>query len=147
MKKLSYLFVLALLLLMGCTKNQSEIDDKNIRSYISANHLNAVAEPNGLYYVETKTGTGGSPTDNSRVWIKYTGYFLNGEIFDQDTSGLANFYLYNTLNGWQEGVPLMKKGGKCTLLIPSLLGYGANGYSTIPGNAVLVFDIELLNFQ
>ena len=147
MRKIACLFLLPLLCLMGCAKDQNVIDDGIIRKYISDHHLNAVAEPNGLYYVETQTGTGGSPNNNSQVSVNYKGYFTSGVIFDQTTSGPANLSLYQTIAGWQEGIPLMKKGGKCTLLVPSLLGYGASQYSGIPPKSVLIFDIELVNYH
>ncbi|MCW3127659.1 MAG: hypothetical protein JWO03_3317 [Bacteroidetes bacterium] len=147
MRKLSCLFLLPLLLLFGCAKDQNTKDDEILRKYISDNHLNAVAEPNGLYYVETQAGTGGSPTVSSTVFVNYKGYYTNGVVFDQTSGTPAQLILANMIGGWQEGIPLMKKGGKATLLVPSLLGYGAAGYNGIPGGTVLIFDIELVNFQ
>jgi FKBP-type peptidyl-prolyl cis-trans isomerase len=48
--------------------------------------------------------------------------------------------------GWTEGIQLMKKGGKAKFLIPSGLGYGKNGFQSIPPNTCLIFDVELANF-
>ncbi|MBS1593688.1 MAG: FKBP-type peptidyl-prolyl cis-trans isomerase [Bacteroidetes bacterium] len=148
MHKISYLFLLPLILLLGCGKSQNEKDDAILKKYISDHQLNAVAEPNGLYYVETQAGTGGSPTATSTVWVNYTGYFIDGTIFDQSVSGTpVQLNLANTIGGWQEGIPLMKKTGKAKLLVPSLLGYGAYGSGSVPGNTCLIFDVELVNFQ
>lgn len=148
MRKTIYLFILPLTLLFGCGKSQNEKDDAVLKKYISDHQLNAIAEPNGLYYVETQTGTGGSPTVSSTVWVNYTGYYTNGTIFDQSVSGTpVRLSLSGTIPGWQEGIPLMKKGGKAKLLVPSLLGYGAYGSGSIPGNTCLIFDVELVNFQ
>ena len=134
--------------LLGCGKSQNEKDDAILKKYISDHQLNAVAEPNGLYYVETQSGNGGSPTVSSTIWVNYTGYYVDGTIFDQSVSGTpTRLLLGNTIGGWQEGIPLMKKGGKAKLLIPSLLGYGAYGQNGIPGNTCLIFDIELVNYQ
>ncbi|MBS1623613.1 MAG: FKBP-type peptidyl-prolyl cis-trans isomerase [Bacteroidetes bacterium] len=147
MRKIVFL-ILPLVLLLGCGKNQNDKDDAVLKKYISDNGLNAVAEPNGLYYVETLAGTGGSPTSASTVTVNYTGYFTDGRIFDQSRAGSpVQLSLSGTIGGWQEGIPLMKKGGKAKLLIPSVLGYGAYGNGTIPGNTCLIFDIELVNYQ
>jgi FKBP-type peptidyl-prolyl cis-trans isomerase FkpA len=59
------------------------------------------------------------------------------------------FSLLGVIQGWTNGVPLIKKGGKIKLYIPPALGYGANTTSDgrIPGNSILIFDVELLDFQ
>jgi FKBP-type peptidyl-prolyl cis-trans isomerase FkpA len=142
-----YLAAILLLLFAGCKKNnQSQIDNQIIQQYISANHLNAIAEPNGLYLVNIVTGTGGSPNLTSTVKVIYKGYYTNGAVFDQNTSPVS-FPLVDVIAGWQEGLPLMKAGGKATLLIPSALGYGSSGYGSVPPNTVLLFDITLVSFN
>jgi FKBP-type peptidyl-prolyl cis-trans isomerase len=85
-------------------------------------------------------------TANSKVFVTYTGKLLNGRLFDQATSPVS-FYLGQVIEGWQMGIPLIKKGGRIKLLIPSSYGYGCNGYSTIPGDAVLFFDVTLTDVQ
>ena len=75
----------------------------------------------------------------------YKGYFLNGETFDQSNANGATFPLNRVISGWTEGIPLFKEGGEGVLIIPSNLGYGPSGNSSIPGGAVLVFDIKLIS--
>ena len=82
-------------------------------------------------------------------WKKefYKGYLTCNRVFDETTSvEPAEFGLNGVIPGWTEGIPLFKKGGKGKLLIPSALGYGPNGTFGIPGNTVLIFDIELISF-
>ncbi len=79
--------------------------------------------------------------------VKYKGYLTDGTVFDQTTGSLsATFSLSGLIEGWQEGIPLLKKGGKGTFFLPSALGYGPSGAGSIPPNTVLIFEIELLDF-
>ena len=148
MRKYLIIFLLPILF-AGCAKQkQAAADDKIIKQYISDHHLNAVAEPNGLYYVEALMGTGNNPTIKDSIIVKYTGYLTDGTIFDQNLTGTKALSLRNVIVGWQQGIPLMKKGGKATLLIPSALGYADQYVSaSIPPNAVLLFDVELIDFH
>ena len=79
--------------------------------------------------------------------MRYKGYLPDGTVFDQ-TPGTetATFPLAGLIRGWQEGIPLLKKGGKGTFFLPSVLGYGSSGSGSIGPNEVLIFEIELVNF-
>jgi len=137
---------------LSCLKGDSpeeqlEIDIQKIKDYLAANNLTATETPSGLHYIITQEGTGGNPNLQSNVTVKYKGYLLDGMVFDQTTgSATATFPLANLIEAWQEGIPLLKKGGKGTFFSPSALAYGPNGVSGIPGNSVLIFEIELVNF-
>ncbi len=72
--------------------------------------------------------------------------FTNGNVFDKSTAPVA-YSLLNLITGWKNGLPLIKKGGKIKLYIPPALGYGQNQYQSIPGNSILIFDIDLLDYQ
>ena len=64
-------------------------------------------------------------------------------MFDKSARPVS-FNLLELIQGWQKGLPLVKKGGKIKLIIPPSLGYGATPQQGIPANSVLVFDIELV---
>lgn len=150
--KLFKLFFVCLIpiITFSCTSDeekavdQFETDIKLIDDYIKANSLNAIKTPQGVYYVVDTIGGAEKPLITSEVKVNYKGYFLDGEVFD--SANAAIFDLFIVIPGWQIGIPKFGKGGKGKLLIPSKLGYGT---SSTPGraNAVLIFDIELLDFK
>ncbi len=128
-------------------KTQAELDEKIITSYIADNNLNATATGSGLYYVISVQGTGAQPNSSSNVTVNYKGSLRDGTVFDQSGAAGISIGLNSVIEGWKEGIPLFKKGGKGVLLIPSALGYGDKATGKIPANSVLIFDIELLNVQ
>ena len=108
----------------------------------------AVKTPSGLVYNEIVAGTGEQPTINSTVNVHYHGTLIDGSVFDSSVNRgePIKFPLKNVIQGWQEGVSLMKVGGKATLVVPSDIGYGDNGSPpVIPPGATLVFEVELLS--
>jgi len=123
---------------------QLQKDKEIIEKYLADNGLTAQSTSSGLYYIINTPGTGAQPTSSSNVTVAYVGYYTNGNTFDSSPSTGSSFNLQNVIAGWTEGIPLFRVGGSGTLLIPSKLGYGPNGNSTIAGNTVILFDIELL---
>lgn len=102
----------------------------------------------GLQYKVISEGAGDSPKVTDEVSVKYTGRLIDGTVFDStDKSGGVprKFRVNQVIQGWSEGLQKMKKGGKFEFYIPAQLGYGERGTPTIPGNSVLVFEVELLD--
>jgi FKBP-type peptidyl-prolyl cis-trans isomerase FkpA len=113
---------------------------------ISAGITPSIKHPRGFYYKIINAGTGDSITEScTTVKVLYKGTLTNGQTFDQSTTAIQ-FTLNKLIEGWQTGIPLIRKGGKIKLVIPPSLGYGANGTSGIPGNSILVFDIDLVDY-
>jgi FKBP-type peptidyl-prolyl cis-trans isomerase FkpA len=131
---------------MGCTSVSPQSEEPQITAYASANSIMATKHSSGMYYEILDPGTGAVPTANSTVTATYTGKLLNGYTFD---SGTASFPLSGVIEGWQMGIPLIKKGGKIKLIIPSSYAYGCNGRPSggIPSNSVLFFDISLVDVK
>lgn len=145
--------ILLLTLLIGgllgaCNDNETseEPDDVKIEKYVAANNLNTTVDPSGIHYIITTVGTGANPTANATVTVKYKGYFLDGSVFDQSVNPIE-FPLKNLIEGWKIAIPLLKKGGKGTFIIPSALCYGSNPPPGIPANAIMIFEIELVDFK
>ncbi len=112
------------------------------------------AEPtvtaSGLQIIDVEVGTGAEAVAGATVTVHYTGWLEDGTVFDSsvERGQPVTFPLTGLIQGWQEGIPGMKVGGTRRLIIPPELAYGENGSPpTIPGNAVLTFDIELLDVQ
>ena len=79
--------------------------------------------------------------------VVYTGKFLNGDVFDTSNGLSTEFAVFQVIQGWQEGLEYFKKGSEGTLIIPSRWAYGPRGRGSIPPDAVLLFEMELLNFR
>tara|TARA_B100000809_G_scaffold71099_1_gene68683 strand:+ start:287 stop:973 length:687 start_codon:yes stop_codon:yes gene_type:complete len=104
----------------------------------------------GLQYFDIKVGKGASPKPTSACTVHYSGYLVDGTMFDSSVKRgqPATFPLNRVIPGWTEGVGGMKPGGKRKLIIPFSMAYGPNGRSpTIPPKATLIFDVELISFK
>lgn len=122
-------------------------NEEEILDYISRNNLDATRSNSGLYYVIENEGTGDRPTASSNVRVAYKGYFTNGNVFDQSGPDGISFPLTNVIPGWTEGIQYFREGGNGILLVPSQLGYGSRGVNGIPGNTVLIFDVNLIRIN
>jgi len=138
---------------LAATK-QAIIDEQLIKEYLGKQNIKASRTVSGLYYKVDKMGTGPLPQTGSTVSMNYTGMTLDGNKFDSNTEPefkhLQAFEFKlgtgQVIKGWDEGIALMPKGTKGTLYIPSTMAYGTHSPTPlIPANAVLVFDVEVVD--
>ena len=132
-------------------RQQLSIDSELIDNYLKDNDIDAVKTASGLRYVITNEGTGENASPGDRVTVHYTGMLLDGTTFDSSVERADPFSFDlgqgNVIKGWDEGITYFNKGSIGTIYIPSSLGYGPSGAGgVIPPNAVLIFDIELLDY-
>jgi hypothetical protein len=119
----------------------------------------AGATPTALQEIDTQVGTGAVATFGKSVTVNYTGWLYSATAANFEGTQFDSSYSRNqpftftlgagtVIEGWDQGVIGMKVGGTRTLIIPSLLGYGASGAgTTIPANAPLVFTVTLVSVQ
>lgn len=117
-----------------------------IADYLARNP-GAIKTEYGLVYHETATGTGEAPTADSTVTTHYQGTLMDGKVFDSsvDRGEPLSIKMNQVIQGWKEGISLMKVGGKATLVCPPELAYGEQGSPPdISGGATLIFEVELI---
>jgi len=155
-KNLIRLFTsVSIILLISCNpaKKYEKEEQDQIDNYLSNNPtLDFVQKSSGLYFYSVQEGTGIMPVIHDTVYIKYTGSFLSGQIFDTNV-GKSDSLKFPCLEGWMidgfdEGVSYLKEGGKAVILCPSWLAYGVSGrYGFVNGYTPLLFDIELVKVK
>jgi FKBP-type peptidyl-prolyl cis-trans isomerase FkpA len=135
---------------------QREVDDKILQDHLAKNNVKAQKTPSGVYYIIDKPGSGDVIARGQQVAVKYTGKTLDGKPFDSNIDpqfGHTDPFRFTAgsgevIPGWDEGVLLLKKGSKAKLYIPSPLAYGPQSPGPgIPANAILMFDIEVLDVK
>ncbi len=101
----------------------------------------------GLQYEVLTEGKGASPKKTDKVKVHYHGTMIDGKVFDSSVKRMepAEFPVNEVIPGWTEALQLMKVGDKWRVVIPSDLAYGPGGNGPIPPNAVLIFEVELLD--
>ena len=131
---------------------QDQVSHQNLAnavSFLDQNKVrpNIVTTASGLQYEVIVAGEGASPTATDKVKVHYRGTFMDGAEFDSSYKRAepAVFGLNQVIVGWTEAIQLMKVGGKNKLYIHPELGYGPGGRSGIPPNALLIFEVELLD--
>lgn len=143
------IFLFSLLALLFACKTYSEDDKKNfdskIQNFIKKSKLKYEKSESGLYYFIEKEGEGETIKVTDEVSFKYVGKLLNGQVFDgQNKNKAAKFRVNQLIQGWQEAMLYVKKGGKMKLIVPPQLGYGDYDLDDIPKNSVLIFDMEIV---
>ncbi len=144
------LVVPMILVLAACGKDPTgPLTNADFADFLNVDLSAMTKTASGLYLQDLQVGTGDEAVAGATVSVHYEGWLPDGTKFDssRDRNEAFEFLLAagRVIQGWDEGVVGMRVGGIRKLVIPPALAYGPAGAPTIPGNATLVFDIELLS--
>lgn len=135
-------------------KRDKEISEENKvkgKAFLESNKTKEGIQvtASGLQYKMIRPGEGPKPTTDDIVKVHYKGTLIDGTQFDSsyERNEPADIPIKAVIPGWTEGLQLMNVGSKYELYIPSELGYGARRNPSIPGNSVLIFEVELLSIK
>ncbi|WP_339043873.1 FKBP-type peptidyl-prolyl cis-trans isomerase [Cardinium endosymbiont of Tipula unca] len=144
---------------------QTAADKKKIEDYLEKNNIQALSTASGLFYSIDQASQEIPVVKHKTVKVHYTGRLLDDKLFDTSIVEVAkanNAYdpqrdyqpiefqvgAGNVIPGWDEGLLLLKKSEKARFFIPSILAYGTNGIGdVIPSNAILVFEVEVVDVR
>ena len=133
---------------------QTTKDIAQIQAYLQKNNATAKKTAGGTYYIIKRAGTGLPPKKGQTVRVLYRGTVLaTGKEFDSSAKHGNEPIAFplgvsQVIPGWDQGIAMLTKGSKAVLLIPSPLAYGPRGAGAdIPANAVLRFEVELVDFK
>jgi len=122
-----------------------------LQQYLKDNNVTTPALLSGLYYIEMVKGTGELAKSGDTVTVHYTGSLVDGTVFDSSRERNEPFSFTlgrrQVISGWDQGIALMRKGGKAKFIIPSHLAYGEREVQVIPAFSTLIFEVELLNIK
>ena len=133
---------------MNLEKEQASIAKEAGKKFLEENakQEGVKVTESGLQYLVVKEGEGKTPGQNDAVTVHYTGRLIDGTTFDSsiERGEPATFAVGQVIQGWQEGLQLMKEGAAYRFFIPSELAYGEHGTGPIQPNSTLIFDVQLI---
>ncbi|MCB0478888.1 MAG: FKBP-type peptidyl-prolyl cis-trans isomerase [Crocinitomicaceae bacterium] len=159
-KLLQLLLLLTTLAHNSCqtySEEQKEAFSEEVEEYVQSHHLKTEQTETGLHYHIEVEGEGRTIKPTDRFILSYRGMLKDSTIFCQDTD---TFKLHEedankrVILGWREGLSFFKKGGKGFLVIPPHLGYlnkeinvkcDETDATVIPGNSILIYEVEVLD--
>jgi FKBP-type peptidyl-prolyl cis-trans isomerase len=126
--------------------------EEQLANYLAENNITTEPLESGLIYIEEKRGSGRSPKAEEMVKINLTVMLLDGtKIFSTADRGEPFEYQYGQnfdTQGLEEGVGMLRKGGKATLIVPHQIAYGAEARGQmIPSYSTILYEVELLDMR
>lgn len=146
------LFLWLIFSLAGCGLPEYSAESKarligSAEDYAKKHPLNFEKNETGLLYHIKNPDKGESPTVADTVLVHYKGMLTNGEVIDKTMGGPpVSIALNEAIDGWKEGIPMLRRKGRGTFIIPPHLGYGDKRVGKIPNDAILIFEIYLIDF-
>lgn len=127
------------------------IESANFASGLGVNIAGSTRTSTGVYYRDIRVGTGAAVAAGQTVAVRYTGWLSSGQQFDSNVGASTPFEFAlgagRVIAGFDQGFAGMRVGGQRQIIIPPQLGYGPSGTTGIPGNAILVFNVEVVSVR
>ncbi|SJZ90786.1 FKBP-type peptidyl-prolyl cis-trans isomerase [Sediminibacterium ginsengisoli] len=149
MKKTPFFLFVCASFFISCGKTSSGCDPVPVTSekavlvaYCQANNINYTEHSSGILYEIILPGSGMTPIATSTVSAIYTLKLLDNTQL-QAVANPVTFSLSAVIDGWKIAIPLIKKGGRIKMVVPSALAYSCTGKDNIPPNTPLYFDVSL----
>lgn len=106
-------------------------------------------------FIDIRVGDGQEVSAGDTVAMLYSGFLTNGQLFDQtapDENNQIQPFIFTlgegrVISGWEQTIAGMRVGGQRRLIIPSQFGYGPTGQGSIPPDAMLIFDVEMVDAE
>jgi peptidyl-prolyl cis-trans isomerase A (cyclophilin A) len=115
---------------------------------LKMNESKATILRSGLKILFLENGVGKKVVNGDKLKVHYKGFFIDGKPFDSSYKRQKPFEFIlgvdRVIEGWTEGISLLKVGGKARLFIPYKLAYGNEGYGPIPEKSKLIFEVEII---
>lgn len=153
----SYIFITVIVsfLLSSCTIETYATKkigaDTEILSYLTDNKIDNTKFSSGLIFIPIKSGDGENAKIGDKVAFHYTGYFLNGEVFDSSYDKSYPLIIElgkgQLIKGLEESLLMMNKGAKAKFILPFYLAYDNMDNGPVPPYSNLIFEIELLDIN
>ncbi len=133
-------------------RKSEKMEESEIKRYITLSNITVKPDSSGIYYIEKEKGKGPHPEPGDKVTVHYVATFLSGQPFDNSYERgepfTFTFGVGEVIPGWDIAIKKMQKGTKATIIVPSRLAYGSEGYGNIiPPYTPLIFDIEVINIE
>lgn len=150
-----FLFIAGISFLAACSKNETSnactitaqyVNDSSATqraqmiAFCNNNGISYTVHPSGILYQIITPGDTAKPNLCTSLTMTYAGKLMTGIQFD---AGTITYPLKDLIVGWQIAVPLIGKGGKIKMVLPSSLAYGASAVGSIPANSPLFFEMSI----
>lgn len=130
---------------------EEQFSAEKMQKYLDEQQITVEPTASGLVFVDQQTGKGKQAKAGQTVKVHYTGRLTDGTVFDSsiERGQPIEFVLGEgkVIRGWDEGIAMMRKGGKAMLVIPFDLAYGQRAVGNIPAFSPLVFEVELVDIS
>ncbi|PLX06290.1 MAG: hypothetical protein C0596_17615 [Marinilabiliales bacterium] len=125
-----------------------EAEMKILEKYLKNASIDVEPSESGLYYIEKEKGSGDTPKSGDYITVNYTVKLIDGFVLETTFGNQPftfEFGTGNVIDALEEGLGLMKVGGKADFICPSNIAYGAKGTKDIPPYSTLIFEVELVS--